>query len=399
MSSQSKFIVCALVLGLAPYGVAQERAGQLNQAGQGQAGQSQPGQQRLQTGQRPDEPGAQFRSSQERTTGQDRTTTQRTQETSVQTSSVRHPMDAHLAACLLLESQKEIAISKFALQHAKNEQVKQFAQQMIADHSKGVTELQKFVGPQAVPPLDGASGSPGSASIDRERSTTTTATTTTRSSQDLNRSTASSEADRARGGEQARSSTEATTQPGARPGQTAQTQRQPGQTQPGQAQPGQTQPGQSQLGQPQTQSRTSTQREVPVSASIDSYDHAQMATQRMKIEHEVAQRCLALMQQELQKYTGEKFDQAYLGQQAGEHVQMIAMLDVFEQHASPELKQVISKAKTQAQDHLRMANDLMEQVYTPARAGESSTKQGGTNPAQPGQATPNRRTPNADKNP
>lgn len=397
MLSQSKLIVCALVLGLAPYAVAQERAGQQTQPGQGQASQSQPGQQRLQTGQRPDEPGAQFRSGQERTTGQagqERTTTQRTQETSVQTGSVRHPMDAHLAACLLLGSQQEIALSKFALQHAKNEQVKQFAQQMIADHSKGVAELQKFVGPQAIPPLEGASGTPGSASIDRERSTTTTATSTTRSSQDLDRSTASSEADRARGGEQARSSTDAASQPGARPGQTAQTQRQPGQ-----AQPGQTQPGQSQLGQTQTQSRTSSQREVPVSAAIDSYDHAQMATQRMKIEHEVAQRCLALMQQELQKYTGEKFDQAYLGQQAGAHIQMIAMLDVFEQHASPELKQVIGKAKTQAQDHLRMANDLMEQVDTSARAGESSTKRGATNPAQPGQATPNRRTPNAGNNP
>jgi predicted outer membrane protein len=323
-------------------------------------------------------------------------------------------MDAHLAACLLLGSQKEIAISKFAMQHAKNEQVKQFAQQMIAAHSKDAGELQKFVGPQAMPALeDHATGSSGSASIERQRSTTTTATSTTRTAddQDRSRSTTTTNADRARGGEQARSGADQSSQPEARAGQTARSQRDP--TDQGQA-------GQRQLGQSQSQStqsqatqseatrtqttqrdstqRDSTQREVPVSASVGSYDHAEMATQRMKIEHQVAQRCLDLMKAELQKYSGEKFDQAYLGQQAGEHVQMIAMLDVYEQHASPELKQLITKAKSEAQDHLRQANELMEQVHQPGGAGQGATRPGATREGTTGQSNPSRRTTNPGAN-
>jgi predicted outer membrane protein len=293
-------------------------------------------------------------------------------------------MDAHLAACLLLGNQKEIAISKFAMEHAQNQKVKQFAQQMIASHSKDAAELQKFVGPEVLPPLDGqAIDSSGSAATIRQRSTTTSTSSTAqdqdRSRDATSRSTASSDS-RARGGEQARSATTPSSQPGAQPGQAAQSS-QPGQSQLGQSQPGQSQPGQSRTDTLTTQSRETltTQREVPVSASVGSYDHAQMATQRMKIEHEVAKQCLQLMKAQLQKYSGEKFDQAYLGQQAGEHVQMIAMLTVFENQASPELKQLITKAKGEAQDHLRTANELMEEVHQPGAASSRTNPNPGSN--------------------
>jgi predicted outer membrane protein len=52
-------------------------------------------------------------------------------------------LDSELAACLIIGNHKEIAISRLAEQ-SQNEEVKKFAQQMIQDHEKFASELQKF---------------------------------------------------------------------------------------------------------------------------------------------------------------------------------------------------------------------------------------------------------------
>ncbi|MCC6491921.1 MAG: DUF4142 domain-containing protein [Pirellulales bacterium] len=54
----------------------------------------------------------------------------------------------HIAACLLLGNQEEIAISQLGVQHAQNDQVKQFAQKMIEQHQQAISQLQ-----QAAPEL------------------------------------------------------------------------------------------------------------------------------------------------------------------------------------------------------------------------------------------------------
>src|SRR5690606_24443151 len=53
-------------------------------------------------------------------------------------------LSKHLAACVALGNQEEIAISQVGLQRAQNEKVKQFAQQMINDHGKYLSELEQF---------------------------------------------------------------------------------------------------------------------------------------------------------------------------------------------------------------------------------------------------------------
>jgi predicted outer membrane protein len=53
-------------------------------------------------------------------------------------------LDAQLAACLIIGNHKEIAVSRLADQHSQNAEVKKFAEMMIADHEKFVSELQKF---------------------------------------------------------------------------------------------------------------------------------------------------------------------------------------------------------------------------------------------------------------
>lgn len=57
-------------------------------------------------------------------------------------------VDQFFASCLLAKNQAEIEISKLALERAQNPQVKQFAQQMIAEHQQLIPKLQQIAGVQ-----------------------------------------------------------------------------------------------------------------------------------------------------------------------------------------------------------------------------------------------------------
>lgn len=50
--------------------------------------------------------------------------------------------DGQFAACLIIDNEKEMALSELAAQQAQNEEVKQFAQRMIQEHQQLVQQLQ-----------------------------------------------------------------------------------------------------------------------------------------------------------------------------------------------------------------------------------------------------------------
>lgn len=91
-------------------------------------------------------------------------------------------LDQHLAACLTLGNQEEIALAQFALERAQNPQVKQFAQMMIEEHQQAVSKLQQAV-PQLASlnlQLKGAQGAGArSAGAERAAATSTTGETAT----------------------------------------------------------------------------------------------------------------------------------------------------------------------------------------------------------------------------
>jgi predicted outer membrane protein len=58
--------------------------------------------------------------------------------------------DHFFANCVKSESENEIALAKFAQQHAQNEEVKKFVQQMIQDHTQCVEKLQSVASKDAV---------------------------------------------------------------------------------------------------------------------------------------------------------------------------------------------------------------------------------------------------------
>jgi predicted outer membrane protein len=55
-------------------------------------------------------------------------------------------LDEHVAACLILENDNEIAAAKIAEKNARSDDVKDFAKTMVKDHEKFVADLDRFSG-------------------------------------------------------------------------------------------------------------------------------------------------------------------------------------------------------------------------------------------------------------
>jgi len=64
-------------------------------------------------------------------------------------SGMARSADQELAACLIIDNQSEVDAGKFALAHSQNQEVKQFAQQMVDQHGQMIQKLQPFAGAQA----------------------------------------------------------------------------------------------------------------------------------------------------------------------------------------------------------------------------------------------------------
>jgi predicted outer membrane protein len=188
--------------------------------------------------------------------------------------------DAHVADCLILGNQEEIALLKFGLEKTKSDQVKELAQSMIKDHEKAVSELREFASPQhANVELTADSGQ--------------------------GRDVATREARKV----------------------------------PAEGDDAQAQGGQNNL---------------------------MMKMHRMaKRSHE---ECLALSKEELSKYDGHEFDQAFLGQQLGAHIGMLAKLKAAQEETSGELSQWTAKAQDTTKkhkDHLeKLMNELTKEAHS-----------------------------------
>lgn len=97
-------------------------------------------------------------------------------------------LDQHLAACLALGNQEEIALAQFAQERAQNPQVKQFAQMMVEEHQQAVSQLQKAV-PQLASLNLQLKGAPGAGA----RTTSGATSTTSDPSSDQTASTATAD--------------------------------------------------------------------------------------------------------------------------------------------------------------------------------------------------------------
>ncbi len=101
---------------------------------------------------------------------------------------------------------------------------------------------------------------------------------------------------------------------------------------------------------------------------------AQQNAQLIRLSQQLTNRYVELAKQELQSYPQSQFDEAYIGQQVLAHLQMLAALEVLQQHASQDLKPLLQQTETATGKHLQMARQLMQQItQTPAAAQRPAT--------------------------
>jgi predicted outer membrane protein len=190
--------------------------------------------------------------------------------------------DHHVAQCLIMGNQNEVAAAKIAQKKASNDEVKNFADNMMMDHEKFIADLDKFAGHNY-----------------RHRDA----------------------------GGRASSSDKQTT----------------------------------------AESRTAPGK--------DGEQHEHMA-KMMKIHEEIADQCRASVQRELDSKQGKAFDECYMGLQIGAHMKMVDELTVLARHVSADFKPVLEKGLQTAQQHLKDAKQVMNDINEPqtASAKDSTTK-------------------------
>jgi len=188
--------------------------------------------------------------------------------------SVDERFDMHVADCLILGNQEEIALLKFGAERTKSDRIKEAAEMMVKDHEKAISELREFASPQhANDNLTAYQGGTNDGAATREA------------------------------------------------------------------------------------------RKVPAEG-----DDAQATGGRntlMSKMHQMAKRgheqCLILNREELTKYEGDEFDQAFLGQQLGAHIGMLAKLKAAQEETSPELSKWTVKAQETTKKHKDHLEKLMNE--------------------------------------
>lgn len=82
----------------------------------------------------------------------------------------------------------------------------------------------------------------------------------------------------------------------------------------------------------------------------------------LQMARQIKQECLNLTQKELASKEGVEFDKAYIGQQVGAHLHMIAELRGSKEFATGQLQQVIADSEQTAEKHFAEAQKIMSQL-------------------------------------
>ena len=91
-------------------------------------------------------------------------------------------------------------------------------------------------------------------------------------------------------------------------------------------------------------------------------------------QRKVAERVLAAKQEELQRYQGQEFDQAFLGMALVEAIELEAVAATVAQQAAPTLQEVVNATARQLREQAETSRTLMEQTYQPEGSQISSNQ-------------------------
>lgn len=251
--------------------------------------------------------------------------------------------DQGLVRWISASNEGEIRVNELAQQEAENEQVKQFAQKMVQEHTKFGDQLRQAAG-QHGQGQQGRAGQgqqgrlPGRDATNRntpgqDRSGLNRSEGAERNQNQQNRDDAENRADDQQINFQATQD---------RPRATSGL----GQNQAGQIQNRQGQSVQNQGARPGHGGQAGMRGDNPF----------------VSFHEEVAERCTQSTIEALREKDGREFDHAFMHQQVIQHMAMLDTLKVAQNHASNDLKQVLQQGEQATQQHLQQAKQLLEQV-------------------------------------
>jgi len=225
---------------------------------------------------------------------------------------------SEFATMLAIKNAEEIELCKWALEKTQNDDVREFAQMLIDDHTKSLSKLQQF--------------GPATEYTSFESGATPTSTT--------NRNTRREERQENR--EERREERR------------------------DQGQAGQDQPGQDQNAE---KTRATTRREgeeetieTQVTRRTTVAERGQGSTIHLQVAQETARRCLEMTKEKLGGKEGADFDRCFIGGQIVGHVGMVAKMQAQQQFASNEYSQVLEEGIQAAQKHLKQAESIAQKL-------------------------------------
>ncbi len=83
---------------------------------------------------------------------------------------------------------------------------------------------------------------------------------------------------------------------------------------------------------------------------------------QMQLHRELAEQCLADTQHMLSEKNDREFDACFIGLQIAKHAGMKTKLEVFQRHASGELKELLAQGQKTTTAHLEHAEKIMKQI-------------------------------------
>jgi predicted outer membrane protein len=254
-------------------------------------------------------------------------------------------LQEYFAACWLIGNHEEITISQFALERAQNPKVKQFAQQMIEDHTRMVAQLRQFAPQYAeIDFTGGVTRFPEANTRGEERRENRRER---RENREINRENRDN---------------------------------------PPQERTGDEQPG---VETPRPEIRIGTgadatednQEEAGVTAE-GTRGSDDVLQQLLQFNQQAAGQCLMLTREALEKHSGADFDQAYLGAQVGAHIGMLAKLRAAEGYTNGEFRELVTQGLKTTEEHLQHAEQLLQEL-----AGTSGGEAPLRRPEQPERPT------------
>jgi predicted outer membrane protein len=247
-------------------------------------------------------------------------------------------LEPSIVTLLIIDNNKEIALGQLGHQTSQNEDVKHFCEMLIKDHSNFVEKLQERT-------AAGAGRQPGFGAAPAGQGLPAGAQTITQP---------------------------APPRTAGQPGAAASAQRDAS----GQPRSDATAAQERRERDAAQETRTATQERGQLGQRLTVARPMipnQPGSELLQLHHELAEKCLETARKEAEKHAAE-FDQHFLGAQIVAHKEMLDKLQVFENHVSPQTRQLLSDAQETTRKHLQEAMSLHEKVSKESREGGAASR-------------------------